>query len=303
MTKKEKAAQLNGRANNLEERGALKQAIKLYQRAARVDPHWPSPLYNLGLLFKNERRWAKSLQYNRRATAVDPKLEPAWWNLGIAATALGRWDLARLAWQAYGLEVPGGDGPVDFPCGYSPIRLDPEGDAEIVWANRIDPARAVLASIPFPESKHCWGDVVLNDGAPNGYRTYQGQEVPVLDALQLLERSVFGTYMACVTLRPGRKRLVKIAKVAAGLGGSAEDWSTSTRLLCRACSEGRLHESHDTAAAPPDGVHWIGIAARSRRHAAKILSAWEAGTNGIKVESLDEALPRGRPVRKRPGSR
>src|SRR5262249_40245091 len=147
----------------------LTEAIELYQRAVRTAPAWPAPLYNLGLLFKNERQWQESLDYNRRATTIDPKYQAAWWNLGIAATALGRWDMARRAWRGFGIEVPSGDGPIELPCGYGPIRLNPKGDAEVVWAYRIDPARAVLASIPFPESKHGWRDVVLNDGAPTGY--------------------------------------------------------------------------------------------------------------------------------------
>jgi hypothetical protein len=293
MTKRERAQRLNGKAMRLEERGRLKEAVELYRRAAEVDPGWAAPLYNLGLLYKNRGKWSLSLCYNRRAAEVDPRDEAAWWNLGIAATALGRWSIARRAWRACGIAVPDGDGPVDFPCGFGPIRLHPQGEAEVVWAHRIDPARAVLASIPFPESNHGWKDVVLNDGAPTGYRQYQGREVPVLDALELLERSPFGTYVARVALPPGRRRIAKLADVADEREGSAEDWSTSVRLLCRACSEGRPHEDHDTEAAPPDRVHWIGIAARSLKHAAEILSAWESGSPGAGVESLEEALAPG----------
>ena len=71
----------------------------------------------------------------------------------------------------------------------------------------------------------------------------------------------FGTYVAEVAVRPKRKRLRRLAEVAAEWDGCAEDWSTSTRLLCRACSEGRLHECHDTKAAPPDGVRRAGAPA------------------------------------------
>src|SRR5262245_40829719 len=174
MSKRDEAVELNGRAIELKERGRLKEAVALYQRAAVVDPSWSVPLYNLGLLFKNERQWKESLEYNRLATSVDPGNKAAWWNLGIAATALGRWQQARAAWRGFGLDVPDGDGPVDFPCGFGPIRLDAKEGGEVVWAYRLDPARASLASIPFPESGHRWRDVVLNDGAPRGYRQYQG---------------------------------------------------------------------------------------------------------------------------------
>src|SRR5262249_24243353 len=139
MTKRDKAAGINQQALELQERGQLKEAVKLYQKAAALDPRWAVPLYNLGLLFKNQHKWATSLKYNRRATELDPQNEASWWNLGIAATALGRWELARSAWRAYGIDIPNGSGPIDFPCGYGPIRLNPKGDGEVVWAYRLDP--------------------------------------------------------------------------------------------------------------------------------------------------------------------
>jgi hypothetical protein len=295
MIRRTKAAAKNARAMKLQERGRLEEAIALYEQAAALDPGWATPLYNLGLLLKRQRQWKQSLEYNRRATALDPTNQAAWWNMGIAATALGHWQLARQAWRGFGIDVPDGKGPLDFPCGHGPIRLHPAGQAEVVWARRIDPARAVLVSIPFPESEHRWRDVVLNDGAPNGYRRYKGKDVPVLDALQLLEPSPFGTYVAQVALPPGREPIERLAEAADRLGGSAEDWSTSTRVLCKKCSEGRPHAEHDTEAAPPDGVHLIGIAARDRTHAEDILAAWEADTEGIEVESLDAALEPGQP--------
>jgi hypothetical protein len=290
MRKRDKAAALNQRAIEHEERGQREKAIELYQKASAVDPKWAVPLYNLGLLYKKERKWKESLKYNRLATALDPKHEPAWWNFGVAATALGRWQLARSAWPGFGIDVPDGQGPLDFPSGFGPIRLNPDGEPEIVWAYRLDPARAELASIPFPESKHRWRDVVLNDGAPNGYRQYKGAEVPVLDELQLLETSPFATFIAEVRMPNKRQYAGDLAQIASEMGGSAEDWSMSVRLICRACSEGRRHVDHDTEAAPPKGVHIIGIAARDRKQATRILNTWESGHKDVQVESLDDAL-------------
>src|SRR5258708_15861098 len=257
MTNRKKATDLHRRGMRLQEQGRVEEAIALLREAANLVPGWAAPLYHLGLLFKKQRRWEESLEYNRRATKADPTNQAAWWTLGIAATALSRWPVARAAWRGFGIAVPDGDGPVDLPCGLGPIRLDPNGDAEVVWAQRIDPARAVLESIPFPESGHRWKDVVLNDGEPSGYRRYGKQEVPVLNALGLLEPSAFGTYVARVTLPKQPTYVAQLAELATEQGGSAEDWSTSTRLICRACSEGRPHKAHDTEAAAPDGVHLI----------------------------------------------
>src|SRR5579862_3327483 len=98
MNRREQAEEFDAVGRTLHDRGDLNDAIKMYKKAAAVDPHWAVPLFNLGLLFKQQRRWKESLIYNRRATAVDPQCEASWWNLGIAATALRRWQLARSAW-------------------------------------------------------------------------------------------------------------------------------------------------------------------------------------------------------------
>jgi len=294
MFKRMRASAINERARKAQTGGKLEAAITLFEKAAALDPTWSAPLYNLGLLFKNECRWEESLKYNQRATEVDPKSEAAWWNLGIAATALGRWRMARHAWRSYGIEIAEGDEPVNLPCGFCPIRLNARGDAEVVWAQRIDPARAVLASIPFPESNHRWNDIVLNDGAPNGYRRVRDEDVPVFDELELLQASAFGTYVARVAMPKAEEPLAqKLAHIAAEQGGCAEDWSTSVRILCKACSEGRPHQAHDTEAAPPAGVHGVGIAARSQQHANNILAACESQLKSIEVQSLELALEPG----------
>lgn len=88
---------------------------------------------------------------HRRAVELDSSDEAAWWNLGIAATALGEWREARTAWRACGIEIPEGDGPPDLDFGLVPVRLDPAGCGEVVWCRRIDPARAVIRNVPLPE--------------------------------------------------------------------------------------------------------------------------------------------------------
>jgi tetratricopeptide (TPR) repeat protein len=98
-----------------------------------------SAWYNRGLIAKFEARWADSLAFNRRATELDPANGAAWWNLGIAATAMADWPTARHAWSGFGVDVPGGDGPLAMNLGAVPIRLSPQANAEVVWARRIAP--------------------------------------------------------------------------------------------------------------------------------------------------------------------
>jgi hypothetical protein len=287
-----RAIRLNDQGNAAKDSGRLDDALAAYSQAAQLAPDWSAPLYNLGLVCKLQKRWPESLDYNRRAAALDPRNEAAWWNMGVAATAAGRWDLARAAWRGFGIDgIPNGDGPIDFPCGVGPVRLNPGGDGEVVWARRLCPARMQILSIPLPESGHCWQDVVLNDGEPVGTRRYGGRELPVFNALALLERGPFNTYVARTAMPPDRELIARLSEMATERGGAAEDWSSSLRMICKACSEGRPHEHHGVDL-PTDGMHLIGVAARGREHAAEILREWESAREDVRVEWLDDALVR-----------
>ncbi len=191
-SKRARADKYNTEGNALGEAGDSEAAIPLYLKAAEIDPSWSVPAYNLGLHYKNLAQWKESLKWCQLAHELDPDDEAATWNMGIAATALRQWDIARRAWKAYGIDIPEGEGEVDFPCGTTPVRLHPNGEAEVVWAQRLDPARARILNIPFPESGFRYGDIVINDGAAVGYRKSGDREVPVFNVLGLWEHSEYG---------------------------------------------------------------------------------------------------------------
>src|SRR5262245_51567950 len=67
------AEQHNEKANKLEERGQIEKAIAYYEKAIKTDPHWSVPWYNLGLLYKRQRAWERSLKCNQRAVKLDPR--------------------------------------------------------------------------------------------------------------------------------------------------------------------------------------------------------------------------------------
>src|SRR5205807_1339264 len=81
------------------------------------------------------------------------------------------------------------------------------------------------------------------------------KEVPVFDELQLLKTSDFATFVARAELPDAGSPAKSLAELADRMGGCAEDWSTSVRMLCKACSEGRPHATHDTHARPMSGAH------------------------------------------------
>lgn len=269
------AEHLNEEGLRLRDEGDLAAAEVSFRAAMAEDTSWSAPAYNLGLLHKYGLQWAQSFELNRAAALLAPDDEAGWWNLGIAATALGDWSEARRAWAACGMTPPPGDGPPDFGWGMTPVRLDPEGDAEVVWARRIDPARAQILSVPLPTSQFQWSDIVLTDGAAEGERVVGGETYPVFRVLQKLHSSQFRTFvLELATSSP--EAVTALEQCAEEAGTAAEDWGTTTRILCHACSTGVAHEHSDGPSAPAH-PH-CGLAARDHDHAKSIVDAWLART-------------------------
>lgn len=271
LGKRGRASRANDRGGSLRDKGKKAEAIASYQRAAAIDPTWSAPFYNLGLLYKYESEWQPSLDANLRATELNPGNLESWWNLGIAATALGKWDLARRAWRGAGLKIPEGEGPIDFPCGFNPIRLDPEEESKTVWAQRLDPARARISSIP--QSDYCFGDIVLNDGAAMGYRKLRGEDVPVFNCLALLEPSPLSTW--CIEMELLAEGLPSVfetlGEIASERGLATEDWSNGTRTP----SESK-----------PD-LYRIAIAAGTKGEVNDLLADWDPDAHGVRVGAVE----------------
>ena len=279
------AVRHNEKAIKLEERGHIAEAVKYYQKAIKLSPAWSVPWYNLGLLRKRQHNWQESLRCNQKAVALDPEDQDAWWNLGIAATALEDWAEARRAWKGFGVEIPDGEGPIEMDFGPTPIRINPDDTAEVVWCRRIDPARAVVDCVPLPQSEHRFGDLLLHDGAPNGFRKIDGQEVPVFDELQLLIPSEYGTFE--IIVEGVRSEDVEaLVEQAYERGLAAEDWSANIRMLCKACSEGRPDGGEHTHDADQTSYRRIGFAALSEIQANEVLQSWLAAKPQAKIEEI-----------------
>ncbi|MDG9702242.1 c-type cytochrome biogenesis protein [Streptomyces sp. DH37] len=250
--------------------GRYEDAGTLLTRAADLEPWLSESWFNLALLHKFRHDWEQARAAGLRAVALLDRSAgaPDWWNVGIAATALQDWALARRAWQAYGLRVPetapadraaGDDGragpPTGMELGSAAVRLSPEGEAEVVWGRRLDPARIEVQNIPLPSSGRRWGEVVLHDGVPHGERTTAaGHAYPVFDEIELWAPSPVPTWVVLLEAATEADRDA-LERLAADAGFAAEDWSSSVRLLCRSCSESRMpsdegegalrHDPHD----------------------------------------------------------
>jgi hypothetical protein len=235
--------------------GHLTAAEVLLRELLALAPDWAAGWFDLGLIAKLRRDWRSCLEANERALALgDGKPgDPAAWNLGIAATALGDWPTARRAWAAYGIDLPAEEGPIRTELGQVPIRLNPEPrrpgqrplliggvehGTEVVWADRISPAHAVIRSVPLPDSGHRYGDAVLHDGEPVGTRTEPGgRELPVFDELARLQSGPFGTTTVTVTA-PAEADVAALLSALGNADLPADDWTGSLRVLCPACADG-----------------------------------------------------------------
>ncbi|MDH5601320.1 MAG: tetratricopeptide repeat protein [Gammaproteobacteria bacterium] len=282
--KQKKIDKLFEEADEFSEQGLDDEAIEKYKEVLKIEPYDSSCYYNIGLIYKYRNDWLNSFKYNEIAYEIDPASEGARWNLGIAATALRDWDMARRIWHDAGIEIEEGEGPIDDYFGTNPVRLNPDDEAEVVWAERLDPARAKIISVPLPESGYGAGDIVLNDGAPMGYRMLGDSERAVFNVLELFEASLLNTYRADIKVSSDED-IVLLEKMFAEKDIPCEDWTTQYRLICKACSEGRPHEHHDNETVNKFvAEHEIALAAEYEDEIKTILNNWE---NGISRVVLD----------------
>ena len=237
--------------------------------------------FDLGLAHKYLGDWRASADANLRALEITSEPgDPAWWNLGIAATALRDWPLARRAWLGYGIdddELRNGSGPFELDWNVNPVRIfSPDRESvEVVWGKRICPARIRIESIPYPASRHRWGDVVLNDGASNGERVVGETTYLVFDELERWSPSEIPTLQTNVRCASDDDAIA-LVDAFDGAHFAAEDWSTSVRPLCKACSEGNpsMHEH----AFPAGGEERTFGVAAPMGLASQVLRAWRAAS-------------------------
>jgi hypothetical protein len=283
-------------ANAAFDRGDLSAARPAFDALLAQCPDSPRDHYMQGLTCKYLRDWPKSLAHNLRCIALYEAQQEApgdapRWNAAIAATALGDWAEARRQWAACGIRIPDGEGPIEADFGVVSVRLNPWGNAETLYARRIDPVRARLLNIPLPESGYRRGDIVLNDGASTGERPWGERWVPVLNALQRLEASEFKTFAAFVDCPADADLQALLAMRVPGID-DVEDWTGDIVHYCLRCSYGAPHRHRSADEREDDGEAWeaqrnIGIAAQSRRSAEKLLHSWAANGAGRRVDALE----------------
>lgn len=277
------------RGNKHLDDGELEKAKDAFQKAVEADPKSSTSWYNLGLVHKFTQNWVESLSCNQRAAEIDSKNQAAWWNMGIAATALGQWTEARRAWTGFGLKIPAGEGEIIVDYGSTPIRLTGNSTGEVVWCDRIDPARAVIRNVPLADSGHRYKDVLLHDGAPNGYRTSFGRDVPVFDALQLLKASAYATYELSLQIS-AQADIDSLVAMGAELDIWIED-RRNLRYLCHECSLGNPGEYVIDPVTSTDEPVVMGVASKTEDAVHQLITHWLDARPNCGLLHLERKLP------------
>lgn len=253
------------------ESGDWRRAGQLLEAAVRPDPdgrHSKQLWFDAALAYKLLRDWRKAYELGVQAAARAPRgaQEPAFWNLGIAATALRDWSTARDSWSGYGIDLPTGDGEILANLGTTCVRITTSTGQEVVWARRLCPTRARLLTVPFDPGRR-FGEVVLHDGVPNGERIADDARVPVFDEIEPFASSDLATLSVTITASTTAdvEALLEVF-VAQDLGAEV---LSSTQVLCQCCSEGSRTAERSVQA----GRQHVLVAAPEHR-ATELLDRW-----------------------------
>ncbi|MBB5874452.1 hypothetical protein F4553_007886 [Allocatelliglobosispora scoriae] len=251
------------------------RSAALYQRLAieapndrRVGDWW----YDAALAQKFLRNWAEAYRLGILAAANAPRgrQDPAFWNLGIAATIQRDWATARDAWAGFGITMPPGEGPIEGRFGRACVRITGTDGQEVVWVERLCPTRARVVNVPFDTSRR-YGEIVVHDGEPKGDRVIDGQTYRVFDELVLFEASDLATLAVTVTVT-GQGDLDELADRLGALGFGFEPMGNG-EILCKCCSEGTVNHRR----AELSGEQRCLVAAPLEQ-AREILDAWRGPT-------------------------
>ena len=261
------------------------QAEADFLAALAIDEQDAVTNYDLALLYKYQSRWAESLRYNRRASELNPQDEAAWWNLGIAATAISDWATAAKAWDFFGITMNAATSSApDLKLGLIPVRVTQGDQVEVLWANRLDPARAQIVGVPMPDCGVRFHDILLIDGAPRGTCELNGQAVPVFDWLEFWQRSDYSTYVIEAILPNALAGNTLDALVVAS-ELTLENWQSDTRTPPHAPQDGQ-----DGVVSEWQAERQIGIAALNDQALADVLDAWQAAHPEVEIVEVYNAL-------------
>jgi len=272
MQPSEEVQQFYEQALAYDEAGDVYNAAKLYKRVIQLDAQWPLPYFRLRTIYKHRREWKPTYHYAKRALALDPACSDTWWDLGIAATALKKWRIAKNVWSKFNL-----------PSAFSKksrevcsLFLENEKQFELIWVRPLCPARAEIISIPQAASQLCYKDIVLYDRLQlKGHNIAGNRKLPVFAFLGHWKRSNYETF-SCQLYTSREKDIQTLELLCHQTGCGFENWSNSALNFSPGIREGvpefynvKKHLDHS-----PAETQWVAIAARNQHRVERMLQQW-----------------------------
>jgi len=250
--------------------GDVYNAVKLYKRVIRGNPEWIAPYLRLAKLYKDRLEWKATAHYNKKAVALDPSRQEQWWDLSIAATALGKRRLANRIWRKF-----------DFTTQQRQLvslQVQHSGLFELLWAEPISPVQAVVRSIPHPDSGVRFRDTVLYDQVTVGYQVVENRRIAVLPTLDVHKSQHYDTY-SCYLYGVTSEDITTLEKLAVDARIGMEIWSNARQAI----SVGAKSEFYTPNGSVDGEVPvQVGLAARRQKQVQELLNNWQ-------VISLKEA--------------
>jgi hypothetical protein len=248
---------LRANALRLAGRDHDEQARRAFEELLAHAPNDGNAWFDAGLFHKVRGRWSEALDAAERARALLGDEKRVLWNLAIAATALGRGEVAAGAWRslglpvtinAAGLAVVGGLDAVEVrvPSRGSGHAGAPVADTalsfEVVRVAPLSPCHGVVETPTLRDAPIDYGDVVLWDGAPVSVSDAGGRPLPRFALLEILRRGD-ESRLRFVALE---QRAGQVAALEQALPEGARVFTLEARVeaVCSRCAAGEVLRPH-----------------------------------------------------------
>ncbi len=263
--------QLYDKALAFDNAGDIYNAVKLYKKIAKACPQWSAPFERLYLLYKYRQDWKAALYYTKKTVALDPSNSNAWWDLGIASSALKRWRIARSVWTKFGVKKKENPLPPR-----SAVQLKAGKRFEIVEIKLLDPARGIINSIPFPNTDRRYKDIIIFDRVICGtFQSAKKGKLPIYRELGVQKRSVYQT-TSCWLHEAEKEEVLKLEGLCRQYQLGFEIWSNA-QLNSSKVSASKIPEYYHIKGlnTPSENGVWVAIAAKSIAQVRAVLDSWE----------------------------
>ncbi|MBR9920092.1 MAG: hypothetical protein GYB31_04575 [Bacteroidetes bacterium] len=257
-------------AREADRQGDVYTAVKILRKLIRTQPAWVPPYWELSQIYKRRMEWKPVIHYAFCVLDRESDRREAWQDLGLAATAIGKLKTAKLAWQkleyAHLLRSESRDTIA--------LSLQSDQGTEVVMAERLDPVRGRVISVPQPSSGFRFDDVLLFDLRSPDKVVVGDKSFPVFRGLERLKMAHTQTFSA-ILHTSDRKKLDFLRKLCRDRGLGFDNWSKAERQTSWERPEGM--EFYRELQQDPESIAFsiVALAGRKSTTALEVLRAWK----------------------------